>query len=211
MSPKHTAIIVILLISGAGLTTLFSHSERIKPNRPLSQFPLEIGPWRGVSSQMDEKVYNILGVEDYIMANFSKGPGQAVNIYVGFYQSQSKGDLIHSPKNCMPGAGWNIVQSSVIPIDLPKSGKTIKIARLLLNKDGQKQVVYYWFQSRGRIISSEYMQKIWLVLDSITKNRTDGSFVRLIAPVIKNETETEVLLTQFADEVYPTLNQFIPN
>ena len=160
---------------------------------------------------MDEKVYNILGVEDYIMANFSKGAGQAVNLYVGFYQSQSKGDLIHSPKNCMPGAGWNIVQSSAIPIDLPKSGKTITIARLLLNKDGQNQVVYYWFQSRGRIISSEYMQKIWLVLDSITKNRTDGSFVRLIAPVIKNETETEVLLTQFADDIFPILNQFIPN
>lgn len=211
LSPKHTAIIVILLISAAGLTTLFSHSERIKPNRPFSQFPLEIGLWRGVTSQMDEKVYNILGVEDYIMANFSKSPDQAVNLYVGFYQSQSKGDLIHSPKNCMPGAGWNIVQSSTIPIDLPKSGKTIKIARLLLNKDGQKQVVYYWFQSRGRIINSEYMQKIWLVLDSITKKRTDGSFVRLIAPVLKNETETELLLTQFADEVYPVLNQFIPN
>ncbi|WP_026259787.1 exosortase C-terminal domain/associated protein EpsI [Desulfobacter curvatus] len=211
MSLKHTAIIVILLISASGLTTLFSHSERTKPNRPFSQFPLRIGSWRGVTSQMDEQVFNILGVEDYIMANFSKGKGLRVNLYVGFYQSQSKGDLIHSPKNCMPGAGWNIVQSSAIPINLPKSGKTIKIARLLLNKDGQKQVVYYWFQSRGRIISSEYMQKIWLVVDSITKNRTDGSFVRLIASVITNETEAEVLLTQFADEVYPVLNQFIPN
>ena len=202
---------MILLIAAAGLTTLFSHSERIKPNRPFSQFPLEIGPWRGATSQMDEEIYNILGVEDYIMANFSNGKGLGVNLYVGFYQSQSKGDLIHSPKNCMPGAGWNIVQSAVIPIELPKSDKTIKIARLLLNKDGQKQVVYYWFQSRGRIISSEYMQKIWLVLDSITKNRTDGSFVRLIAPVIKNEAETERLLTQFADDIYPILNQFIPN
>jgi len=202
---------VILLIAAAGLTTLFSHSERIKPNRPFSQFPLEIGPWRGATSQMDEEVYNILGVEDYIMANFSNGKGLGVNLYVGFYQSQSKGDLIHSPKNCMPGAGWNIVQSAVIPIELPKSDKTIKIARLLLNKDGQKQVVYYWFQSRGRIISSEYMQKIWLVLDSITKSRTDGSFVRLIAPVIKNEADTERLLTQFADDIYPILNQFIPN
>ncbi len=211
MSLKHTTIIVVILVSTAVLTMLLSHSERIKPNRPFSQFPLEIGPWRGVTSQMDEQVYNILGVEDYIMANFSKGPGQAVNLYVGFYQSQSKGDLIHSPKNCMPGAGWNIVQSSAIPIDLPQSGKTINIARLLLNKNGQKQVVYYWFQSRGRIISSEYMQKIWLVLDSITKNRTDGSFVRLIAPVLKNEKETEVLLTQFADAVYPALTQFIPN
>ena len=134
-----------------------------------------------------------------------------MSLYVGFYQSQSKGDLIHSPKNCMPGSGWNIVQSSAIPIDLPKNHKTIKIARLLLAKGGQKQVVYYWFQSRGRIISSEYMQKIWLVLDSITKNRTDGSFIRLIAPVIKNETTAEMLLTQFTDEVYPVLNQFIPN
>lgn len=211
MSLKHTAIIVVILISVAGLTTLFSHSERIKPNRPFSQFPLKIGPWRGVTSQMDEQVFNILGVEDYIMANFSKGRGQGVNLYVGFYQSQSKGDLIHSPKNCMPGSGWNIVQSAAIPINLPKSGKTIKIAKLLLNKDGQKQVVYYWFQSRGRIICSEYMQKIWLVVDSVTKNRTDGSFVRLIAPVIKNETEAEILLTQFADEIFPVLNQFIPN
>jgi EpsI family protein len=211
LSTKHTAIIVILLISAAGLTTMFSHSERIKPNRSFSQFPLEIGSWRGVTSQMDERVYNILGVEDYIMATFEKNPGKTVNLYVGFYQSQSKGDLIHSPKNCMPGAGWNIVQSAVIPIELPKSDKTIKIARLLLNKDGQKQVVYYWFQSRGRIISSEYMQKIWLVLDSITKNRTDGSFVRLIAPVMKNEADTERLLTQFADDIYPILNQFIPN
>ncbi len=160
---------------------------------------------------MDEEIYNILGVEDYIMANFNNGKGLGVNLYVGFYQSQSKGDLIHSPKNCMPGAGWNIVQSSVIPIELPKSGKTIEIAKLLLNKDGQKQVVYYWFQSRGRIISSEYMQKIWLVLDSITKNRTDGSFVRLISPVIKNEADTERLLSQFADDIYPILNQFIPN
>nr|WP_321399842.1 exosortase C-terminal domain/associated protein EpsI [uncultured Desulfobacter sp.] len=211
MSTKHTAIIVVLLISAAGLTTILSHSERVKPNRPFSQFPLEIGPWRGVTSQMDERIYNILGVEDYIMANFEKNPGQTVNLYVGFYQSQSKGDIIHSPKNCLPGAGWNIIQNSVIPINLPKSGKTIKIARLLLNKDGQKQIVYYWFQSRGRIIYSEYMQKIWLVLDSISKNRTDGSFVRLIAPVRTTETEAEVILTQFADEIYPLLNQFIPN
>lgn len=211
MSPKYTAVIVILLVSTAGLTTLFSHSERIKPHRPFSQFPLVLGPWQGVTSQMDEKVYNILGVEDYIMADFSKSPGQSVNLYVGFYQSQSKGDLIHSPKNCMPGSGWNIIQSSVIPVALPKSGKTIKIAKLLLANGAHKQVVYYWFQSRGRIISSEYMQKIWLVLDSIMKNRTDGSFVRLVAPVTESEAEAEALLTQFADDVYPALNQFIPN
>ncbi|MCG8552577.1 MAG: EpsI family protein [Desulfobacterales bacterium] len=190
---------------------MLSHSERIKPNRPFSQFPLEIGAWQGVTDQMDERVYNILGVEDYILANFRKGPGQTVNLYVGFYQSQSKGDIIHSPKNCMPGAGWNIVENSAIPINLPKSGESIKIERLLLDKDGQKQVVYYWFQSRGRIIYSEYMQKIWLVVDSISKNRTDGSFVRLISPVLKTETEAEMLLTQFADEIYPILNQFIPN
>ena len=211
MSLKHTLIIVFMLLAATGMTALFSHSERIKPNRSFSLFPLEVGPWQGTTSEMDERVYNILGVEDYIMADFHKGPRQSVNLYVGFYQSQSKGDLIHSPKNCMPGAGWNIVHSSIVPIDPPQNKTPVKIARLLLAKGGQKQVVYYWFQSRGRIICSEYMQKIWLVLDSIMKNRTDGSFVRLITPVITNEKDADNILKEFAGEIYPILKQHIPD
>ena len=111
----------------------------------------------------------------------------------------------------MPGSGWNITETSIVPVDMEKTGKNIKVIKLLLQKGAQKQVVLYWFQSRGRIISSEYMQKIWLVIDSVTKHRTDGSFVRLISPVTIDEQTTVKLLKEFADKVYPILNEHIPS
>jgi len=212
VTPKRTLIIICILLITAAVTAFASHSERIAPNKPFTAFPLKIGPWEGRTSQMDDEVYNILGVEDYIMANFHKSPEAFVNLYVGFYQSQKQGDIIHSPKNCMPGAGWNIKETTVIPVDLGRPGENeSKVIKLLLVKGGQQQVVLYWFQSRGRIIASEYMQKIWLVVDSIIKNRTDGSFVRLISPVVTDEEAATTLLKEFAKTVYPVLNQHIPS
>jgi len=208
---KRTFTIIIVFLMTTALTSLASYSERIKPNKSFKEFPMEIGQWQGKSSRLDQDVYNILGVEDYIMANYWKPAGGSVNLYVGFYQSQKQGDIIHSPKNCMPGAGWNIAKSSVIPIELTKSNKKIKVIKLLLVKGDQKQVVLYWFQSRGRIIASEYMQKIWLVIDSIIKNRTDGSFVRLISPVTIDEETAVDFLTEFADGAYPILSEYIPS
>ncbi len=193
------------------ITNFASHSERIKPNKSFSEFPLEIGDWKGKKSELDQNVYNILGVEDYILANYRKKSNEMVNLYVGFYQSQKEGDIIHSPKNCMPGAGWNIAKSSIESVKMKNTGKSINVIMLSLQKGAEKQIVLYWFQSRGRIISSEYMQKIWLVIDSVTKQRTDGSFVRLISPVIVYEQKTYQLLKEFANQVYPVLNEHIPS
>ncbi|ACN15076.1 hypothetical protein HRM2_19750 [Desulforapulum autotrophicum HRM2] len=174
---------------------------------------MTIGPWTGTTSTFDQKVYDILGVEDSILASYETPDGRDVQLYVGFYQSQKEGDLIHSPKNCMPGSGWNILRSSIEPVDVGQNnnGKNINVIKLILVKDSQKQVVLYWFQSRGRIISSEYMQKIWLVIDSITKHRTDGSFVRLISPVVENEDKTLEILKDFTKQIYPYLNEYIPS
>lgn len=191
-------------------TNYASHSENISPNKPFDQFPLVLDEWKGKTTEMDENVYNILGVEDYIIADYQKGNKEWVNLYVGFYQSQKQGDIIHSPKNCMPGAGWNITDSSIEMVHVDALGKQINVIKLLLQKGSQKQVVLYWFQSRGRIISSEYMQKIWLVVDSIIKNRTDGSFVRLISPVITDEYSATQLLKSFTNKVFPALQEHIP-
>lgn len=212
MNYKKTFIIIFILVVTAIVTAFATDSEQVPPSLPFNEFPLTIGPWQGQATQMDEQVYNILGVEDYIMANFHKPSGELINFYVGYYQSQRNGDIIHSPKNCMPGAGWNITKTNVIPIELDVSeNKKTNVIQLLLSKGGQKMVVLYWFQSRGRIIASEYMQKIWLVVDSISKRRTDGSFVRLIAPITKDEKTTVDLLEDFANQVYPILNKHIPS
>ncbi len=195
----------------AFVTTLTSHSEKIKPNKPFSQFPLEIGQWQGRKGELDQKVYNILGLEDYILSNYARPSGEMVNLYVGFYQSQKEGDIIHSPKNCMPGAGWKITNTSIVDVNVSDTGNDIKVIKLLLQKGEEKQIVLYWFQSRGRIIASEYMQKIWLVIDSVIKQRTDGSFVRLISPVTTDEQTTLKTLKEFARKIYPVLNEHIPS
>lgn len=223
MSHYRSLIVLVVLVTAVWLTGIVSQSEAVRPNLPFEEFPLELGRWKGVGTSLDTKIYNILGVEDYVMATYHTPQGKGVNLYVGFYQSQKEGDLIHSPKNCLPGAGWNIIDTTQEKIQFHGDKQPVTVIRLLLKKGADRQVVLYWFQSRGRIIASEYMQKIWLVWDSITKQRTDGSFVRLIAPVgtsdpggaqgssREKEAKTLELLKEFAKQIKPHLDAHIPS
>ena len=203
---------MVLVIMGMtlGLTSMASHSELIQPNKSFNSFPMEIDTWKGTRAQLDAEVYNILGVEDYVLADYFRGLDK-VNFYLGFYQSQREGDLIHSPKNCIPGAGWSISQTRTEVLGTNSQGKTTKVIYMLVERGTKKQIVLYWFQSRGRIIASEYMQKFWLVWDSIFRRRTDGAFVRLIAPVIHTEADTLGVLKEFARVIHPHLKEFLPS
>ena len=199
-----------MLVVTALATQVLSRSENIYPNRPFAEFPSHIDEWQGEKTNLDLNVYNVLGVEDYVLGTYHNPSGRSVNLYVGFYQSQKEGDLIHSPKNCMPGAGWHILESTRESVQFKDDDAPSTVARLLLEKGGDRQVVLYWFQSRGRIIASEYMQKIWLVIDAVTRQRTDGSFVRLMAPVTDSEANTLEMLEGFAKQLKPHLDSFIP-
>jgi len=188
-----------------------SYAEAIHPNKPFETFPKQIGEWKGKEKYFDKEIYPVLGVDDSFLANYRK-PGHLLELYIGFYQSQKEGDLIHSPKNCLPGAGWNIYQDSLEEVDIPgDSPEKIKVIKLVIKKGSFKQIALYWFQSRGRIISSEYMQKVYLVTDAITRHRTDGSFVRLIAPVGKNEADTLKLMKKFTRLLMPYLKEYLPS
>ncbi len=211
MNYKKTVVLLCLFLLCAGLIQFIEKSERIQPNKSFAQFPMKINNWEGNKGALDEEIYNILGVEDYILANYRKQDAGMVNLYIGFYQSQKEGDIIHSPKNCMPGAGWNIAETSIETVPINQNNTKIKVIKLLIVRGAEKQVVLYWFHSRGRIIASEYMQKIWLVYDSIFRQRTDGSFVRLVAPVNRDEKTTTNILKEFAVDLYPVLLDFIPS
>jgi EpsI family protein len=190
-----------------------SHSENIHPKKPFSSFPKQIGEWAGKEERFDQEIYDVLGVDDSFVGNYMTQEGRQVNLYVGFYQSQREGQTIHSPKHCMPGAGWNIVDTSSEELTIPgRNPERIRVAKLTLEKGTQRQVALYWYQSRGRIIRSEYMQKVYLIMDSIAKRRTDGSFVRLIAPAEKGEEAKAIEdLVDFARLVIPTLGEYLPS
>jgi EpsI family protein len=211
MSPKHTVTASAIMVITMIFLGYISHTENIHPNKPFSTFPRHIGEWFGTEEYLDREIIAVSGVDDYFLCNYRTSDSPAIQLYIGFYQSQREGDLIHSPKNCMPGAGWNIVQTSLenLEISHPHNAKAIK---LILQKSDQNQIMLYWFQCGGRIISSEYMQKIYMIADSVTRHRTDGAFVRLISNVTDNdETRTLNSLKEFIGVLMPILYEYIPS
>ena len=213
MSFKNAIIASVVMIATSFSLGFLSRVEDVAIKKPLAEFPMKVGDWMGKQGRFDEKIYDILGVDDSVLADYRNTGGEAVNLYVGFYQSQREGDIIHSPKNCMPGAGWKITRTAIDEVagPGPEIGK-IKTIKLTLKKGEMTSIVLYWFQSRGRFISSEYQQKIYLVLDSMFRRRTEGAFVRLIAPVA-NGDETKALdtLKAFAALVIPKLGEHLPS
>jgi len=212
-TPITRSIVVSVLMLSACFYILFmSHSEAVPLRKPFSKFPKKIDGWIGREEFFGDEIYKKLGVDDSILISYHNSDGKNVQLYTGYYQSQREGDIIHSPKNCMPGSGWNITdtyfENLTISVDNPKK---VRVIKLILEKGISKQVVLYWFQSRGRFISSEYWQKIYLVWDAIFKNRTDGSFVRLIAPVQSGDVElTTGYLKLFAENLIPILGEYLP-
>ncbi len=202
----------IMILTALSIGSL-NEAKDVPIKKPLSEFPVRVGEWSGTTGRFDPEIYEKLGVDDSILCDFRNPNGGLVNLYVGFYGSQREGDLIHSPKNCMPGAGWKITRAEIEDVLVPgPRTQKIKAVKLRLEKEGSVTIMLYWFQSRGRFIASEYGQKLYLVLDSMLKHRTDGSFVRLVAPVADGD-ERKALenAKNFAAMIIPILNEHLPS
>ena len=211
MDIRHTVTACVIMALTLVLHNYVSQAEAVPSTTPLSTFPTQIGEWKGNSDRFDNKIYEVLGVDDSFLANYFGPDNRLIQLYVGFYGSQREGDIIHSPRNCMPGGGWNITRTTDKTLSIGDGGEAT-VRQLLLEKGKQKQIVLYWFQSRGRIISSEYSQKIYLVMDAIFRNRTDGSFVRLITPVVDDDEETAAAaIERFGERLIPLLSNYIPS
>lgn len=202
-----------------GAATLFIANAR-KAEVPVERtsfasFPMQIDRWRAVNDPpMEEDVLRVLGVDDYLSRIYYRPDGAAVGLYMGFYGSQRQGDTIHSPLNCLPGSGWEPVSQGrlVIP-GLGPSGDGIEVNRYVVQKGLDRQMVLYWYQSHGRVVASEYKSRLLLIGDAMRINRTDGSMVRVIAP-IPHEADgvaAEKLAEGFVRQLFPLLTGYIPS
>ena len=209
---------VLCLMFGA--TTVFlanaRRAETAVTRTAFDTFPMSIGQWRAtVDPPMEEDILKVLGVDDYLSRIYYK-PGAAVGLYMGFYGSQRQGDTIHSPLNCLPGAGWEPVQQGRLTIaNADGAGRDITVNRYIVQKGIDRQLVLYWYQSHGRVVASEYWSKAFLINDAIRLNRTDGSMVRVIAPIPvgadDNGAAAEKLAEGFVREIFPLLPSYLPN
>jgi EpsI family protein len=175
----------------------------------LREYPLVLGNWQGADSPIVQRIVEAVGVDDYLNRVYAKGSGVPVALYVGYYESQQTGDWVHSPKNCLPGAGWEAVKARRLSIDIP-GRPSIRVNQYLVKKGLDELLVLYWYQGRGRVIASEYWGKVWLVADAITRNRTDVALVRVSTPAVDGEERARNRAVEFAQAAYPSLRQFLP-
>lgn len=163
---------------------------------------------------MERQYLDALALDDYVMADYTAADRRPVNVYVAYYLSPKKGRSSHSPKQCIPGGGWEITSfepTRMNHVSEIRPGQEIN--RVVVQKDGYKQIVYYWFKQRDRWITSEYLVKFFLFWDSLTRHRADGALVRLSSSVHPGENEAIVdeRLQAMAGLVTPLLGRYVPD
>jgi EpsI family protein len=174
----------------------------------LAQLPVNIDGWQGYdSAPLADDVVATLGVDDYVSRKYER-EGRPLSLYVGYYGNQRSGDSIHSPQNCLPGAGWLPVSSGPERIRGGPSAATV--TRYDIAKGLDRQVVLYWYQGRGRVVAGEYANKAWLMLDAARSGRSDGGLVRIIGPVVTTPEEALSELSSFAAALLPRLSGYLP-
>lgn len=215
--PKQSLAVGVLLVATAVSSFLLATRAEVRPARAeFASFPLSLGGWQGKRDFMEKIYLDALKLDDYFLANYSNNGVNLVNFYVAYYATQKVGESAHSPRTCIPGGGWqikNITQHSVDGVDVHGNGMPLVVNRLLIQKGDDKQLVYYWFQQRGRVITNEYMVKWYLLRDAMARNRSDGALVRLTALVAPNSdiTNADKLLADFAKQVSGPLKRYIPD
>jgi EpsI family protein len=204
------AVIVFLLLIGAGVYAGGAASTEARVARvELSQLPSSLDGWRGFDTEpFADDVVAKLGVDDYVSRRYARPDGPPVSIYVGYYGSQRQGDTIHSPQNCLPGAGWHPVESG--RQRLASGDGAVEVNRYLISKGLNQQVVFYWYQGRGRVVAGEYANKALLMFDAARLGRTNGGLVRLITPVVTTKEAATAELTSFAGALLPHLSRHLP-
>jgi EpsI family protein len=203
-------ITVGTLLAGIVLLHGVSHGEPVPLRRPLGQLPVAIDGWLGQDAPLERRIVTALGVSDYVNRAYLNSGGQPVDLYIGYYQSQRTGETIHSPKNCLPGAGWEPVRAGHLTIPMTAM-PAITVNEYLVEKGPTQYLVLYWYQAHGRVIASEYSGKAWLVFDAITRNRTDEALVRVFTPTRNGDDQARTRTVQFVQALYPRLSRFIPD
>jgi EpsI family protein len=212
---KNSRFWTILVLLGG--TALLLHArgdtDLIPASEPLSQVPDTIAGWSGHDVQIDQETLDVLGAGKFLSRVYTQGgEEQPIGLFIGYFPTQRTGVTIHSPKNCLPGAGWAFESSRYVSLS-DADGKTHQVGEYIIGNGEDRQFVIYWYQAHGRSIANEYMAKVYLVTDAIRMNRTDGALVRVITPIGSGEatsaarTRSEAFTAQLA----PMLPRFIPN
>jgi len=211
-SPRFV-IAVLLMLAAATVLQAYSQDEVFPPREPLSGIPAEIDSWKGADETLDQPTLDILGHPEYLLRTYVNADQSQpwISLFIPYYPSQKSGDTIHSPNHCLPGAGWIPSHRQVIKLKTA-DGTLFPANRYVVTKEGERQLVIYWFQAHGREVASDYSAKYYLISDSIRLHRSDGALVRLMSPMYRGESPdaAEARIMQLGDRFLPLLDNYIP-
>ena len=189
----------------------------IPPRTSFDEFPLKLDLWSCQQrAQVSQDVWDELGATDLFICDYRR-PGALISLYVGYHASQvreqgggSGENSIHPPAHCLPGSGWDIIDNRTVDLDFEDMpGATAK--RLVVARGKARQLVYYWYQSRGRVISQDWEKILYVGWDRATRGRTDGSLIRFTIPILRGDDESaEQAFRDFAPRVLGLLDDFVP-
>ena len=188
--------------------------ENAPARKDFNQFPYKINLWESQRKSMEVKFINALKFEDYLLANYSSKQG-TLELYIAYYESQRKGESAHSPRSCLPGAGWHITDRKPVLLKYSQDDKekSIGVSRMLVQQGENRFLMYYWFKQRDRHITNEYLVKWYLFWDGLTRNRTDGALIRVMYPIPKDYEvqKADEIVQSFLRDTLPLLPDYVPD
>jgi EpsI family protein len=212
-SARFGLLLAVLLLGGAVINVWEWVGEAKVARRELKEMPSQVGTWRqlGVDQRFDPQTESVLRADDYLSRTYALPDGRAASFYVGYYATQRTGATYHSPLNCLPGSGWEMNEAATVTITPASGAQPFEANRYIVQNGDEKQLLVYWYQGRGRQTASEYWGKIYTVIDSVRRRRSDGAMVRVMMPVGPSEEAALSAATDLAAQVAPVLPEFVPN
>jgi EpsI family protein len=208
--PQYISICVLLVCASLAIHAREATTEVLPPHLSLSQFPIDLSGWHGNDLALDPDVVSTLGPGQFLLRNYRAEGMPPTNLFI-YYPSLAREDNLHSPRNCLPGAGWTPLRSGRMSIQRA-NGAAIDVNRFIVGKGRERVLVLYWYQGRGRVIPSEFWAKYFLFRDAVLKNRTDSALVRIVQPItnVDGESEAEHQAVAFVQRILPVLDSYIP-
>lgn len=214
---RKLIVITVVLAASLGLRGWLSAAPDVPPRQALSNFPARLtgpqGDWTMVSQErVAPDVLSVLKADDYLLRTYQNGAGAQAGFFIAFYRNQKAGDAMHSPKNCLPGSGWEPVMNDRVPMATAGNGRPELVNRYVVENEGTRMMVLYWYQAQGQVIASEYRGKFLLMWHALTEHRRDGAIVRVTLPMAYGEsvaTATNTALS-LARASLPRLGGFLP-
>jgi len=224
-SPRFWTVVLLLIFTAVVLRSR-GDSDRVVASEPLRMMPETIGGWTGQDLPIADDVLSVLGKGDFLNRVYYKSPQAQqvsqpagtsnadlpIGVFIGYFPTQRTGQTMHSPQNCLPGAGWTFDSRRYVTLT-DVDGKNYRVGEYVISNGEARQFVIYWYQAHGRSIPNEYMAKAYMIADAIRMDRTDGALVRVITQIAPTETVADARkrAVRFTDMMQPLLPRFIPN